>query len=128
MKQTSSVKEQDLHVLQTESDKIIEETSKYYDPRLSLEGQKFSQSAAEELFRDVIGRIESINDKKVKITHNYKVDLLYFIAERAVSGFTKMHIKYCDESSPEALLEQKKKAYHGLFIVQMGQGDAALAF
>ena len=39
-----------------------------------------------------------------------------------------MHIKYCDESSPEALLEQKKKAYHGLFIVQMGQGDAVLTF
>ena len=127
-KLTSSVNEQDLHRLQIESDRIIEETSKYYNPRLSPEGRKFSQSTAEELFRDVIGRIENISDEKVKITNDYKVDLLHFIEERAVSGFTDMHIKYCDESSPEALLEQKKKAYHGLFVVQMGQGDAVLTF
>ena len=127
-KLTSTVNEQDLHRLQAESDKIIEETSRYYDPRLTPGGRKFSHSAAEELFRDVIGRIESINDKKVKITNDYKVDLLHFIEEKAVSGFTEMHIKYCEESSPEALLEQKKKAYHGLFIVQMGQGDAVLTF
>ena len=128
LKLTSTVNEQDLHRIQTESDKIIEETSKYYDPRLSPEGRKFSKSASEELFTDVIGRIESINDKKVKITNDYKVDLLHFIENKAVSGFTEMHIKYCDESSPEALLEQKKKAYHGLFVVQMGQGDAVLTF
>ena len=114
---------EDIHCLQTESDTIIEETSKYYNPQFSPEGKKFTQSAAEKLFRDVFGRIESINN-----TNEYKADLLHFIEERAVSGFTEMHIKYCDESSPEALLEQKKKAYHGLFIVQIGQGDAVLTF
>ena len=36
-----------------------------------------------------------------------------------------MHIKYCDESSPKALLTQKKKTYHDLFVAQMDQGDAA---
>ena len=74
----SSVNEQDLHRLQTESDRIIEETSKYYDPWLSPEGQQFSQSAAEELFRNVIETIDNINDKKVKITDEYKVDLLHY--------------------------------------------------
>ena len=81
LKLTSSVSEQDLHHLQTESDRIIEETNKYYDHQLSPEGRKFSQSAAEELFRDVIGRIENINDEKVKITTDYKMDLLHFIEE-----------------------------------------------
>ena len=39
-----------------------------------------------------------------------------------------MHVRYCRESSPEALLGKKRKAYHDLFIVQMGKGDGALTF
>ena len=57
-----------------------------------------------------------------------KGELLHFIENRAVSNFKTMHAKYCHESSPQALLKQKKKAYHDSFVVQMGKGDVALTF
>ena len=125
---TSMLNDEDVNRLQVESDNIIESTYKYYDPSLYPQGRQFRQSAAEELFKDVIARIEKVKDEKFKIRDDYKGDLLHFIENRAVTNFKAMHVRYCRESSPEALLGKKRKAYHDLFIVQMGKGDGALTF
>ena len=121
---TSVWNDEDAKVLQKHSDKIVESTSKYYDSSLCPQGRQFKQSAAEELFKDVLTRIEKIKDERFKIRDDYKGDLLHFIESRAVTNFKAMHVKYCHESSPEALLRHKKKAYHDLFLAQMGKGMA----
>ena len=113
--------------LQVESNSIIESTSKFYDSRLCPEGKQFKQSTAEELFKDVIARIEKIKDKKFKITDDYKGELLHFIVNKAVTNFSAIHKKYCREA-PKTLLEQKRAAYRQIFFVQMGKGDGALTF
>ena len=124
----SMLNDEDVYRLQVESDNIIESTHKYHDSCLCPHGRQFRQSAAEELFKDVITRIEKVKDEKFKIRDDYKGDLLHFIENRAVTNFKAMHARYCSENSLEALLGKKRKAYHELFIVQMGKGDGALVF
>ena len=124
----SMVSDEDVYWLQEQSGIIIESTRNYYDAGTSSQGRQFRQSTAEELFKDVIAKIDQIKHENFKITDAYKGDLLHFIENRAVTSFKAMHVKYCRESSPQALLEQKKKAYHDLFLVQMGKGDGALTF
>ena len=124
----ASLNEHEVHRLQVTSDSIIEATNRHYDPSLQPQARQFNPSDVEELFKDVFNRIREINDERFKIINEYKMDLLQFIQKRAVSCFTEMHVKYCRESSPEAMLEKKKKAYYDLFEVQMLQGDFAAAF
>ena len=121
------IDDQDVRRMQSTSDIICRETSKYYRS-VSSEGKQFTQSDAEQLFSDVLERIKAIQEQKIQATEEYKIDLLYHIETLAVDGFTEMHKKYLKESSREAFLEEKKKSYHDLFIIQMGQGDAAAKF
>ena len=118
--------EQDLNRLQFESDRIIAETSKYYNK--SPGGKQFIQKDAELLFKEVFKQIEAIKDDRFKTTSAFTVDLVHHIGIRAAEGFIQMHELYCSKSSPRALLEEKKKSYHDLFIIKMGQGDAAAKF
>ena len=133
MKKTTSwyrfqnLDEQDLNRLQLESDRIIAETSKYYN-KSSSDGKRFNQKDAELLFKEVLEQIEAIKDDRFKTTSAFTVDLVHHIEIRAVEGFIKRHEMYCAKSSPRALLEEKKKSYHDLFIIKMGQGDAAAKF
>ena len=123
-----ALNEQDVHRLQVASKSIIEATNRHYDPSLQPPARQFNPSDVEELFKDIFNRIKEIDDDRFKITNEYKMDLLHFIEKRAVTGFTEMHVKYCREYSPEALLEKKKKATYDLFEVRMLQGDFAAAF
>ena len=120
--------EQDVERLQDQSENIIEAAEKHYNLALSPEGQQFNRSSVEELFKDVIKRINEVKDERFKITKEYKMDILRFIEKKATSAFTEMHMKYYRENSPEALLNKKKKVYYALFKVQMQQGDFAVAF
>ena len=74
------------------------------------------------------GRLMALQDERTKTTSDYKVDLVHHIERLAVTGFTELHTKYRQKSSPKSLLEEKKKSYHNLFIIKMGQGDAAAKF
>ena len=128
MQGLTSLNEQDVMRLQLASVSLIETTKNYYDPCLHPQGRQFNLSDVEELFKDAFNRIKEITDERFKVTNEYKMDLLHFIRKKAVTGFTEMHVKYCREFSPEALLEKKKKATHDLLTVLMLQGDFAAAF
>ena len=67
-------------------------------------------------------------NKKIKITHKYRVDLLYHVEKLAIEGFTELHKQYCDLSSPAAHLKQMMKTYRDLFMIKMGKGGAAVGF
>ena len=122
------ITDEDVHRLVIESGKIINQTRKYYDSTTHPEGKLFNKSEVEELFFDVLEQIHNIEDERFKTTHEYNVDLVHHIEAQAVAGFTEMHEKYCSHSSPEALLEKKRKSYHDLFISKMGQGNIANQF
>ena len=123
------VNDKDIHRLQVQSNRIIEATRKYYDNNSAPPGGKqFSQRDVELLFKDVFERIASFTDERFKTTRHYRIHLVHHIEALAVAGFTDMHERYCITSSPMALLEEKKKSYHDLFLIKMGQGDAAAAF
>ena len=119
--------DRDILRLQKESDTIIEETSKYYSDSEPLEGKQFSQKEAEMLFKDVKDRVGNIRDK-FHTTIDYEVDLIYYIEELAVEGFRRLHKMYRDNNSPEALLTKKKKGFRDVFLIKMGQGNAAVKF
>ena len=51
-----------------------------------------------------------------------------FTLKNNVKGFTKLHKKYCDESSPAARLKGKMQIYYDIFMNKMGQGDDAVSF
>ena len=123
-----NITEEDVHRLVIESMKIINQTRKYYDSTTHPEGKLFNKAEVEELFFHVLEQIHNIEDKRFKTTHEFNVDLVHHIEAQAVAGFTEMHQKYCSHSSPEALLEKKRKSYHDLFISKMGQGNAAYQF
>ena len=124
-----SINEADVYRLQVESNRIIEDTRKYYDSNSAPPGGKqFSQRDVERLFKNVFERIASFRDERFKSTRQYRTHLVHHIEALAVAGFTEMHERYCITSSPKALLEEKKKSYHDLFLIKMGQGDAAVAF
>ena len=124
-----SINEEDVYRLQVESNRIIEDTRKYYDSNLAPpEGKQFSQRDVERLFRDVFERINCFTDDRFKTTRYYRTHLVHHIEALAVAGFKETHDRYCTSSSPAALLNEKKKSYRDLFLIQMGQGDAALAF
>ena len=122
------ITKQDVHRLAQVSTKIINQTRKYYDPTTHPQGKLFNQIEVEELVFEVLQEIHSISDERFRITPEFIVDLVHYIEAQVVAGFTEMHEKYCSHSSPEALLERKKKSYHDLFVVKMGQGNAAYEF
>ena len=123
------INDQDIHRLQVQSNRIIEGTRKYYVSELAPPGGKqFSQRDVELLFKDVFERIACFTDDRFRTTRYYRTHLVHHIEALAVAGFTEMHERYCITSSPIALLEEKKKSYHDLFLIKMGQGDAAAAF
>ena len=122
-----NLNEQDVQRFQDMSDGIIADSQKYYTCR-SAQGRQFNQTEVELLFIDVMGRIAGIRDDRFKPTNIFKVDLLHHIETLAVTGFTEIHERYLQNSSPMALLAEKKKSYHDLFIIKMGQGDAAAKF
>ena len=124
----SPFNEQDANRLSLETKRIIDETSRHYNARLVPDGKQFIQKDAELLFKEVLKQIDSIKDERFKVTKEYKVGLVYHIGISAVAGFYEMHEKYSRKSSPQALLEEKKKSYHDLFIIKMGKGDAAAKF
>ena len=121
--------DQDIRRLQVQSNRIIEDTRKYYDRNsASPGGKQFSQGDVELLFKDVFERIASFSDDRFKTTRHYRTHLVHHIEGLAVAGFTEMHEGYCITSSPIALLEEKKTSYHDLFLIKVEQGDAAAAF
>ena len=120
--------EQDIQRLQGHTDRIVQLTRKHYDRRSSPSGKTFNHKDCEMMFQDVLKQIDEISDERFKTTVDYKVDLVIHIEELAVKAFTEMHEKYCKESSPKALLDKKKRSYYDLFMIKMGQGDAAAKF
>ena len=102
--------DKDVDWLQEQSDRIIESTSKYYDARLYPQGRQFNQSDAENLFHDVLSRIDRIKNASFKITYHYMGDLLRFINSRAVNNFKVLNAK---------------KACHDLFLTKMGKANAS---
>ena len=124
----AAFKKEDINRLQIESNRIIEETAKYYEDTWSPDGKQFSRKDVEMLFKDVKEKIDNINDSKFKITDKYQLCLIYHIEKLAVAGFTRLHDKYCKANNREGLLRMKKKSYHDIFTIMMGQGDAAAKF
>ena len=92
---------------------------------LSKCGEKqFNETDTETLFSEIL---QTINNN-FEITPRYKADMLRYAENMAVPVFMKMHRLYRENSSPEALLERKKKSYQKRFEVEMGEGDAAAEF
>ena len=120
--------DEDVQRLQSETDKIVGETAKYYDGTYSPDGRQFCRKDVELLFKDVKERIEQIEDEQYKITKKYEMNLIFYIEKRAVEGFTMMHKKYYQSNNPKVLLEKKKKSFHDLLAIKMGQGNAAAKF
>ena len=106
--------EQDAKRLQDHANRIIQLTKTLYDPSSSPAGKQFNKKDGEVLVKDILKQIDDIEDKRFKITINFKVDLLIHIERLAVAVFLEMHEQYCKENSPEALLHKKKKTYHDL--------------
>ena len=88
------------------------------------EGKQFNGTDTETLFSEIL---QTINNN-FEITPRYKADMLRYAENMAVPVFIKMHRLYRENSSPEALLERKKKSYQKRFEVEMGEGDAAAEF
>ena len=120
--------EQDIYRLQAESEKIIHETRKYYDPKMNQAAQPFNRKDVEMLFKDVLTRVDAITDARFKVTDEYRVNLVAHIECRAIAGFKEMHEKYCKMNSPETLLGKKRNSYRDLFLTQMSQGDTIAKF
>ena len=127
LEQLSSINSQDIERLQAKSERIINQSRKYYDT-ISSKGKQFSQRDVEKLFVEVLAQIRNISDKSFKVTPDYQADLVCHIEMLAVAGFAKTHETYCNRNSPEALLTKKRKIFHDLFIAEMGQGDMATDF
>ena len=123
-----SFNEQDFHRLQLHTEKIVEETTKFYDGKYFPDGKQFCRKDVEMLFKDVKERIESIHDERFKVTKEYEMGLMCYIEKQAVEGFTMMHRKYYQSNNPKGLLEKKKKSFHDLLVIKMGQGNAAAKF
>ena len=124
-----NITDQDVKRLQAVSDSIIQQTRKHYvDPGVSQFGREFSPKDAEVLFKDVLYKIQQINDDRFDTTAEYMVDLIVHIEVLAVDGFKKLDERYRIENSPKALLVKKKKSYHDLFMIQIGYGDRAADF
>ena len=121
-----NLNEQDMFRLVTASEKIITETSKFYDAAQTV--QPFNRKEVEMLFKDVLARINKITDERFKVTDEYKVDLVAYIESMAVAGFREMHENYCKLNSPETLLGKKRKSYRDLFLTQMRKGDTIAMF
>ena len=68
--------DEDVERLQSETDKIVEETAKYYDGTYSPDGKQFYRKDVELLFKDVKERIDKIEDEQYKITKKYEVNLV----------------------------------------------------
>ena len=118
----------DISRLQLHADSIIAATKKYYDQKYAPGGKRFNKKDAEMLFGEMLKIMKEFKDETFSQTNSFKVDLILHIEMLAVAAFTEMNKKYCKESSPEALLEKKKKTYYDLFMIKMGQGDAAVCF
>ena len=123
----NDLNKQDIYRLKAESDKIIQETRKYYDPKMS-QSAPFNQKEVEMLFKDVLTRIDAITDERFKVKDEYRVELVAHIECLAIAGFTEMHQNYCKMNSPETLLGKKRKSYRDLFLTQMSQGDTIAKF
>ena len=122
------VSEEDANRIQRETLRIIEETRKHYDPQTTTSGKRFNQKYAELLFKDVLEHIEDLDDRRVKATNAYKADLCEYIANLAVVGFAEMHDTYSVNSSPQTVLENKRKSYYDVFMIKMGFGNTAAEF
>ena len=124
----ASVTDADVNNLQAASETILHNAEKHYTYNVSLRGKQFHSQLAEDLFRDVMEAVDNISDERFKVTWNYKTDLIFHIQGLAIAGFTQMQENYCRHSSPEALLQKKKKSYGDLYAIKMGHGNAASEF
>ena len=115
--------------LESETENIISRTSKYYNPTQCPKGKKFNKKDVELLFKEVLEQVDDMQEQQhIKITDKYKMGLLLHIEKQAVKGFTELHKKYCDESSPAARLKGKMQIYYDIFMNKIGQGDDAVSF
>ena len=124
----ASVTDADVNRLQVVSETILRNSEKHYECTASLEGKQFHSQLADDLFLDVKEEMDNIYDRRFKVTWNYKTDLLFHIHTLAIAGFTQMQDTYRRLSSPEALLQRKKKSYRDLYVIKMGHGNAASGF
>ena len=100
------------------TNKTIEQAMENLSQR---EEKEFNEADVEILFDEILKKI----DKDYKITTRFKTDMLTYAENMVVPELEKMHRLYRENSSPEALLEKKKKSYQKRFEVEMGEGDAA---
>ena len=121
------ITEEDVQRLQNISDGIINDTKKHYENH-SPGGRQFHQRYVEELFVDVLTRLDGIKDERFKTAFLYKVDVLHCVEIMAVEGFTDMHENYVKQSSREAILAEKKNSYRDMFILNMGFDNVAVSF
>ena len=124
----ASVTDADVNRLQVVSESILRNSEKHYECTTSSGGKQFHSQLADDLFLDVKEEMDNICDGRFRVTWNYKTDLLFHIQTLAVAGFTQMQDTYRSQSSPEALLQRKKKSYRDLYAIKMGHGNAASDF
>ena len=101
---------------------IIEQTGSHC--RIVREGKKYDQKDAETLFNELRARIKQLKEKGLDTSLDYKVDLMIHMEELAVKNFTLNHNTYEKRSSPQALLQKKKKLYYKIFETKLGEGNA----
>ncbi len=124
----SLVTEKDAERLQQASDDIIKKTKSHYQCHAVFpKGKQFRRKDAELLFKDVVEEIKAIRDERFKVTDAYKVDLVRHIETQCVPGFQKLDDRYYHSSSPEALLDEKKKFYREVFVTKMQDRNEAVA-
>ena len=76
------------------------------------------------MFNELLTRIKQLKDDGLETTLDYKVDLMIYMEELAVKNFTSNQNAYEKKSSPQALLQKKKKLYHKIFETKLGEGNA----
>ena len=114
----------DLWQLTESTEVIVRRTGVHY--RRLKKGREFEPKHAETLFKEIQNLIDEI--KQLETNIDYKVDLMLYVEELAVRNFKWNQRKYEDVSSPKELLENKKDAYHDVFITETAKENAAEGF
>lgn len=92
------------------------------------EGAEFSKTAADNLFRDVLKKINQNQSDDLQTTKQYKVDLLRVIVVIAEKCFRDKHRQYNSKQSPSAILKARKQHFVALFLMHRRTGDEAKVF
>ncbi len=116
----------DLHHVQQETDNIVEAARRRY--AWKEEGELFTKATAEDLFKEVIDGMKKVKDEYLTVGPDYTVDLIRFIKADAVPAFEKLHKRYEERSSSQAMLNEKRDHYERRFLMELNQGGLAVNF